>query len=417
MLDGSLIGGLDVGNTKVCCVLAKYEGTGSPAIIGVGTSRSDGIRRGVVTDISSAAQAIRTAVDAASRQAGEPISSVYISLSGDHVQSAITRGVAAVLHPNQEITPEDRDRAIEQSRGIIVPPERMIIHSIPRMYSIDGQDGIRQPVGMCGSRLEVETFIAMVTRSSLLNMERCITQAGLDLDGKTLASLASGAAVLTPDERQQGVVVIDIGSGTTDVAVFTEGEICHAYVKAVGSEHVTNDIAQVLRVTVDEAERLKIEHGHAVASEIGDTEAVDVLQIGRTVPRPLRRRALCEIIEARIQELFMFVANELQRANLLARCTAGVVLTGGGSQLSGIDHCACRVLGLPARIAGPVGIGRLAPTGLQTTALADRDSPEYATAVGIVRWAAASLLQDDDQDATDPWSRIVSWVQRLVGRR
>jgi len=426
LLDNEVVAGLDLGSTKVCCVAAKLDDGGEPTIVGIGVSPSRGIRRGVVTDIDATSRAIEDAVSKASSQAGCEILSVYVGVSGEHVQCMNSRGVAAITRADQEITAEDRDRVLDQSKVILIPNERTILHAIPRVYSIDGQEGIRQPVGMCGSRLEVETHIVTGARTFLLNVDKCVARAQLRLDQMVLASLATGGAILTREERELGVGLLDIGGGCTDVAAFTDGEICHASVKPVGANHVTNDIAQVLKVTAQDAERLKLEHGNAVASLVGANDAVPVKQIGWTEARPLRQRALCEIIEARMQELFALVKKEFDQSEARGRLTAGVVLTGGGAELAGAVQCAGDVLNMPVRLGGPRGIGRLASSGgsQQTGGSVSRpspagpefDSPAYAAAVGLVRWAAVQEAAAEAGGAP-VLQAIKDWLGSLWPRR
>ncbi|MBM3496541.1 MAG: cell division protein FtsA, partial [Armatimonadetes bacterium] len=378
---GELVAGLDLGTTKACCVAAEVDDRNEPVIVGVGVSPSNGIRRGVVVDIEATTRAVEDAVNKASQQCGAQVLSVYVGVTGEHIQSMNSRGVTAITHPDREITETDRQRVLDQSRVIVIPPDREILHAIPRSYSIDGQEGIREPVGMCGSRLEVETHIVTGAQTFLLNVEKCVARARLGMREMVLEPLATALGVLTPAERNLGVCVLDIGGGTTDIAVLTDGEIFHAAVIPVGGNHVTNDIAQLLRVTADEAERVKVEHGSALPATVGEVESVGLTQIGRTEPRPLRRRALCDIIEARMQELFHLVKKELLRADCTERMTAGVVLTGGGSLLPGVLECASEILQGPVRLGRPSGVGGLADAA---------GGPEFSTAVGLVRWAVRS---------------------------
>ncbi len=402
-----LIAGLDLGTTKVCCVAAEVGDTGEPIVVGVGVSPSTGIRRGVVVDIEAATRSVEDAVAKASQQCGQPIVSVYVSVTGEHIQSLNARGVTAITHPDKEITEADRQRVLEQSRTIVVPTDRDIIHAIPRSYSVDGQEGIREPVGMSGTRLEVETHIVTGSQTFLLNVEKCVARARLGLRETVLEALATSLAILTPAERDLGACVLDIGGGTTDIAVVADGEILHSMVVPVGGNHVTNDIAQLFRVTADEAERVKVHYGSALPAQVEETESVGLTQIGRTEPRPLRRRALCAIIEARVQELLQMVKKELVRANCTEKMRAGVVLTGGGSLLHGMSDCATEILQAPVRLGIPTGVGGLAD------AVA---GPEFSTAVGLIRYAIRAEENARPVKQTSVLKHMSKWFGRFKPR-
>lgn len=378
------IAGLDIGTTKICCVVGQVGDAGEVMVTGVGMSPSHGLKRGVVVDIEATVHAVEDSVNKAARQAGTEVTSVYVGVTGEHITSLNSKGVTAITHPDREIKEEDVERALEQSRVIVIPPDRIILHAIPRCYSIDGQNGIKQPVGMSGTRLEVETHIVTGAQTFLQNVEKCVTRAGLALEDMVLEPLATGEAVVLPAEKNLGVALADIGGGTSDVAVFQDGEIYYAATIPVGGNHVTNDIAQLLRVSVEEAERVKIEYGCATAAGVGESESVPITQIGRTEPRLLRRRALCEIIEARMQELFQLVQKEIERSGCMESLPAGLVISGGGAQLNGALECAAGVIGMPVRLGTPVGIGGLCDTV---------NTPIHATAVGLVRYGAQQLLQ------------------------
>jgi cell division protein FtsA len=377
------VAGLDIGTTKICCVVGQIGDAGEIMVTGVGMSPSRGLKRGVVVDIDATVHAVEDAVTKAARQAGTEVSSVYVGVTGEHITSLNSKGVTAITHPDREIKEEDVERALEQSRVIVIPPDRLILHAIPRCYSIDGQNGIKQPVGMSGTRLEVETHIVTGAQTFLQNVEKCVTRAGLALEDMVLEPIATGEAVVFPEEKNLGVALADIGGGTSDIAVFQDGEIYYSATIPVGGNHVTNDIAQLLRVSVEEAERVKIEYGCATAAGIGESEAIPITQIGRTEPRLLRRRALCEIIEARMQELFQLVQNELERSGCIEMLPAGLVISGGGAQLNGALECASNFTGMPVRLGTPVGIGGLCDTV---------NTPIHATAVGLVRYGAQQLL-------------------------
>ncbi len=374
-----LIAGLDIGTTKTCCVVAEV-GEGSDLIIsGVGVSPSCGLKRGIVVDIDSTVNSIEEAVSKASRQAGREVESVFVGVTGEHITSLNSRGVTAITHPDREINEDDVERALEQSRVIVIPPDRIILHAIPRSYSLDGQNGIRHPVGMSGSRLEVETHIVTGGHTFLQNVEKCVTRAGLALDDMVLEPIATGQAVVLPAEKSLGVCMVDIGGGTSDLAVFQGGEIFYSAVVPVGGNHVTNDIATIFRMNQEDAEKAKIEQGNAVAASIGTSEQLGIRQIGSDDVRPIRKHGLCEIIEARMQELFHLVQKEIMKSGCHDLLPAGTVLTGGGSQLRGTVECASTALGMPVRIGKPSRMGGLGDSV---------DSPVFATAVGLVLYGA-----------------------------
>jgi cell division protein FtsA len=379
-----LIAGLDIGTTKICCVVAESGADDTLMVTGVGIAPSRGMQRGVVVDIEETVRAVEEAVSRAARQSGREIHSVTVGVTGQHIASLNSHGVTAITHPHREIDDEAVRRVNEQSQVIVIPPDRTILHAIPRSYSIDGQNGIRHPQGMSGTRLEVETHIVTGARTFIENVEKCVTRAGITVDEMVLEPLATAEAVLMPAERSLGVCLIDIGGGTTDLAVFQNGSIFYSAVIPVGGNHVTNDLAQLLRVTTEEAERLKIDHGASILATIPEEETVPVVQIGRAEPRQLRRRALVEIIEARMQELFQLVEKEIEKSGCKGQLSAGLVVTGGGSQLRGAVECAGQSLQCPVRAGKPPG-----GPGLGDSV----STPVHATAVGLVRYAAR--VQDE----------------------
>ncbi|MEP6753917.1 MAG: cell division protein FtsA [Chthonomonadales bacterium] len=379
-----VIAGLDIGTTKICCVVAELNDANQLIISGVGVSPSGGLKDGAVVDIESTVHAIESAVEQASRQAGKEIHSVYVGITGKHISSLNSKGVTAITHPNREITHSDVERVKEQARVIVLPPDRLILHAIPRSYSIDGQAGIRQPEGMSGMRLEVETHIVTGARTFVDNVEKCVTRAGLNLDDMVLEPLATGEAVLSNAERSQGVCLVDIGGGTSDLAIFQGGSIFYSSVIPIGGNHVTNDLAQLLRMTVEEAERIKIANGHCVLKDIRETESVAITQIGKSETRPLKRRAVVEIIEARMQEIFAHVQKEIEKSGCKDMLPAGLVISGGGSQLKGAQDLAQNQLEMPVRIGSPSGLMGLADAVY---------SPTFSTAVGLVQYGVNDLLQ------------------------
>ena len=374
-----IVTGLDIGTTKICALIGEIDEAGEITILGCGISPSSGMKRGVVVDIEATAKAIEMAVALASKQANVEVEAVYVGVTGEHIASLNSHVTIPITRPDREITPEDVHRVNAQSREIVLPPDRRIVHAIPRKYTVDGQDGIVKPVGMSGTRLAVETHIVHGAVTFLQNIEKCVTFAGLEVIELVLEPIASGEAVLLPTEMTSGVCLVDIGGGTSDLAVFTEGEIYYTAVVPVGGAHVTNDVSEGLKVGYQEAERLKTESGSAVIERVMEDEVITLQQMGRDEERKLRRRALVQIIEPRMQEIFEMILEELDRAECLNKIPFGIVISGGGSQLRDCIEVAHSVLGLPVRIGKPHGVKGL------TEIL---EHPRYATAVGLLKYAA-----------------------------
>ena len=327
--------GLDIGTTKVCTVVAEVEEPGRISIVGVGNSLSAGIRKGVVVDIDSAAQAIIDSVEKARAMSGYDISRVIVGVTGEHVASLNSRGVIAITHANREITEDDVARVQDQSRVIVLPPDREIIHAIPRSYSIDGQNGIRFPVGMSGTRLEVETHIVTGAVTFLQNVAKCVQRAGLIVEATVLEPIATAESVLLDDEKRLGVVIADIGGGTTDVAIFVDGDIAYSSAIPVGGNHVTHDISVGLRASEEESERVKRAHAAATLDQLDPDLLFEVLSLGGDTPRLLPQHILAEIVEPRMHELFLMLRQEILKSGYYKTLPAGIVLSGGGSQLLG----------------------------------------------------------------------------------
>lgn len=371
--------GLDIGTTKICTVVAEIEDQGRINIIGVGNSLSSGIRKGVVVDIDSAAASVVDSVEKARAMSGYEIRSVVVGVTGEHVASLNSRGVIAITHANREITEDDVARVQDQSRVIVLPPDREIIHAIPRSYAIDGQNGIRFPVGMSGTRLEVETHIVTGAVTFLQNVVKCVQKAGLEIEATVLEPIATAEAVLLPDERNLGVCIADIGGGTTDIAIFVDGDIFYSSAIPVGGNHVTRDISVGLRASFEESERIKVSEAVAAVSMTGPDDLFEVTSLGSDDPRLLPRRILAEIVEPRMQELFGLIKQEILKSGYYNLLPAGIVLSGGGSQLNGaVDLCRLAT-GLPTRLGSPREVGGVADT---------LHSPVYATAVGLVQYGS-----------------------------
>lgn len=378
-----IVVGIDVGTTKICTLVGRLEEDNPIRIMGVGIEPSDGIRKGIIVDLAAATQAIARSVKKAESTSGLEITSALVSIAGAHVASVNSRGASAVN--GKVIEQYDLDHAMEQARAVAIPNDREIIHVIQRGFSVDGQDGIRSPRGMHGYRLEVEAHIITASAATVDNLRHCVGASGVKIQEFVLNPLASGEAVLTEQERQMGVAVCDIGGGTTDLAIYVNGDVWHTMVLAVGGNHITQDIAHGLRLPFAQAEDVKKQQGHAVRSEVGLEEYFSVRPFGEDKPVQINRQELAEIIEARVSETFGLILQEIKRSGYDGLLPAGMVLTGGTSALPGISRVAGEVLGMPVRAAQPENL----------SGLVDRlRSPAYSTGVGLLQWALS--MQDED---------------------
>ncbi|MEN8160216.1 MAG: cell division protein FtsA [Myxococcota bacterium] len=372
-----LIVGLDIGTTKICAVVAEPTEEGVD-VIGIGTHASRGLRKGVVVDIDATVDSIKHAVEEAELMADCEISSVYAGIAGGHIEGFNSHGIVAVK--DREVTNNDVRRVIDAAKAVAIPMDREVIHVIPQEYIIDDQDGIREPLGMSGVRLEAKIHIVTAAVTSAQNIVKCANKAGLNVVDIVLEPLASAEAVLADDERDLGVCLIDIGGGTTDIAVFADGAIKHTCVLGLGGYHVTNDIAVGLRTPFEEAERIKKRFGAASARLLGSDDVITVPSVGGRRPREVSRKILCEIIEPRVDEILTLSRQEILKAGLEDRMPSGVVLTGGCSALAGIGDLAEEIFEAPVRIGQPTRVG-----GLQDVV----KSPMYATGVGLALYGQA----------------------------
>jgi len=412
-MDQPIVVGIDVGTTKICTLVAREESPGQIRILGVGIEPSQGIRKGVVVDLGAAAQAVSRSIEKAERTSGYEITSALVSLAGSQVSSVNSRGVVGVT--GRMIDQEDMARAVDAARAVAIPHNREIIHVIQRGYNVDGQEGIRMPMGMHGYRLEVETHIITASAASVENLRQCVGVSGVEVTQFVLNPLASAEVVLTETERQMGAVVCDIGGGTTDMAIYIDGDVWHTSVLGVGGNHVTSDIAHGLRLPMEQAEELKIQHGHALQSEVGPQESFNVRPFGEEEVVQVNRQELALIIEARVEEMFGMVLQEIKRSGYDGLLPAGMVLTGGSSLLPSIRVLANRVLGVPVRIAKPENL----------IGMTDRlDSPAFSTSVGLLRWAfqysefspTGGIRQPRFQAHNNGvvWDKVRSWLKRLL---
>lgn len=380
---GEIVTGLDIGTTKICVIVAEVTENGVE-IIGCGISPSQGLKKGIVVNIDVTVESIRQAVEAAEAMAGIALDSAFVGIAGGHIKGINSRGVIAISGKNQEITQTDVDRVIDAAKAITLPADRRVIHVIPQEFIIDDHGGVKEPVGMSGSRLEAEIHIVTGAVASAENIMKCATRAGLEVRDIVLQPLASSEATLTADEKELGVILIDIGGGTSDIAVFVDGSIRHTAVLPLGGDHVTHDIAIGLRTPSQCAEEIKRQYGCALASLAGGEEAVEVPSVGGRKPRLLSRQMLCEIIQPRMEEIFLHAGLEVKRAGLMQQVAAGIVVTGGSSAMEGVPELAEQLFDLPVRLGIPSGVG-----GLKEVV----SSPMHATGVGLVLYGAAHLDQ------------------------
>ncbi|MBS3899449.1 MAG: cell division protein FtsA [Dethiobacter sp.] len=372
MVKRNLVCGMDIGTSHVRAIIGEINGDGSINIIGVGTSPSEGLKKGVIVDLDKTVTSIKRAVEDAERMVGTAIPSVFLGIVGSQVGLVNNRGVVAVSGADKEISEDDVERVLQAARVIALPPDREIIDVLPREYIVDGYDGIRDPVGMVGVRLEVDAMIITGMVTSIRNLVRCVERAELEIDGMVLSSLANAEIALSRDEKELGSVLIDIGGGTTEVAVFQNGHIKNIAVIPVGGDYITNDIAVGLRTTIQMAEKLKLEHGVALAGLVPENATTELPQLSGKDVRKVTIRELGMIIEPRLVEIMHMAAKELDKMGYREPLPAGVVLTGGVSLTRGIAELSEEVFRAPVRVAQPGYVGV--------------KSPIYSTAVGIIHY-------------------------------
>ena len=372
----NIIVGLDVGTTKICAVVGEFSGR-DINIIGIGTHPSIGLRKGVVVDIESTVESIQKAVEEAELMAGCEISSVYAGIAGGHITGFNSRGIVAIKGP--EVTQQDVDRVIDAARAVAIPMDREVIHVIPQDFMIDEQGGIQNPVGMSGVRLEAKIHIVTGAVTSAHNIVKCANRSGLDVCDIVLEPLASGEAVLTDEEKDVGTALMDLGGGTTDLAIFSGKHIKHTFVLALGGNNLTNDISIGLRASMADAEIIKKKYGTCISQSISSDETIEVPGMGGRKPRKLQRQILGEILEPRMEEIFTLIKREVFRSGMENVITSGIVLTGGSSLLEGVTEIAESVFELPTRLGTPRGI-----SGLTDVV----NNPMYATGVGLVLYGA-----------------------------
>lgn len=405
-----IIVGIDVGTTKVCVLVGEQDRNGKLNILGAGLCPSRGLRRGVVINMSETVESITSALDRAERLSGRKIASAYVGVAGSHIESLNSRGFVAIPTSVGEIVPSDITRAIEAARAIEVPNSREVIHVIPRGYIVDGQEGVKNPIGMSGYRLEVECHIVTGAVASIQNLIKCVQRSQVEIDDLVLEPLASSESVLTPTEKELGVILLDIGGGTTDVAIFREGAIWQTIVLPLGGNLITNDIAYGLRIPFSAAEDLKVTHGHADHTQIPQSQMIDLEPFVPDCKEVADQRGLAEIIEARVEELFEKVQEEVQKSGYDGLPPSGLVLTGGTAELPGIADKARAMFNLPVRVGTPQGVHGVIDT---------INKPAFATGVGLLLWGlrqSEAMAADEirNQEVPVVYHRFKQWLQTLL---
>jgi cell division protein FtsA len=377
--------GLDVGTSKIAAIVGEMMDDGAVEIIGLGEAESRGIRRGAVVNLESAVESIKKAIEDAELMAGVEIDSVHLTISGPHIKGFNSRGVIAVAGKNREITRDDVRRAIEAARAVALPTGREILHVLPQDFVIDEQDGVGAPVGMTGARLEVNVHIVTGAVSATQNLVACVNRAGISVADTVVSQLAASESVLTADEKDLGVALLDVGGGTTDLAIFERGSLWHTAVLGLGGDHFTNDIAVGLRTPIPDAEKIKRRSGCSLSSLVDEEETIEVASVGGRRPRIMARRILSEILQPRAEEIFHQAWDEIRRAGYERSLNSGIVITGGGAILEGMPEIAEQIFDLPIRRGAPSTAGGLSD---------HVNTPTLATAVGLVQYAQRNHVSD-----------------------
>ena len=373
-----MIVGLDIGTSKVVAIVGEINPEGTLEIIGIGSHSSQGLKKGVVINIDSTVQSIQRAVEEAELMAGCQIHSVYAGIAGNHIRSLNSHGIVAIR--DREVFQPDIDRVIDAAQAVAIPADQKILHILPQEYVIDNQEGVKEPLGMSGVRLEAKVHLVTCAVNAAQNIEKCIRLCGLEVDDIILEQLASSHAVLTDDEMELGVCLVDIGGGTSDIAIFTEGAIRHTAVIPIAGDQVTNDVAMALRTPTPHAEEIKIKYACALASLAGENETIQVPSVGERRDRSLSRQALAEVVEPRYEELFNLIQAELRRSGFEHLMAAGIVLTGGTSKMEGVVELAEEIFHMPVSIGKPRCFSGLADIVR---------NPIYATAVGLLQYGSS----------------------------
>lgn len=396
--------GLDVGTSKVCAVVGESLDDGSLDIVGIGVAESRGIKRGVVVNLEAAVDSIKKAIEEAELMAGVEVDSVHLALSGPHIKGFNSRGVIAVAGKNREITREDVRRAIDAAKAVALPTGREILHVLPQDFVVDEQDGIGAPVGMTGARLEVNVHIVTGAASSTQNIIACVNRASVGVQDTVIEQLAASEAVLTPDEKELGVALVDIGGGTADIAIWERGSLWHTGVVPVGGDHFTNDIAVGLRTPIPDAEKVKRKYGCALSAMVDEDGTIEVASVGGRKPRVMARRILSEILQPRAEEIFHLVWDEIRRAGYEKSLNSGIVLTGGGAILEGMPEIAEQIFDLPIRRGSPAGVGGLAD---------HVSSPTFGTPVGLTLYAHRNRAPEPVRVGAGAFGRVAGRLRGI----
>ena len=402
---GNLIVGLDIGTSKVVAIVGDAKSDGSLDIVGIGSHRSRGLKKGTVVNIESTVESIQRAIEEAELMAGCQIHSVYAGIAGSHIRSMNSHGIVAIR--DGEVTRADIERVIDAAQAVAIPADQKVLHILPQEYIIDAQEGVKEPLGMSGVRLEAKVHLVTCAANAAQNIEKCVRRCGLNVDDIILEQLASSYAVLTDDEKELGVCMVDIGGGTTDIAVFVDGSIRHTAVIPIAGDQVTNDIAMALRTPTQNAEEIKIKYACALTQLAGPDETIKVPSVGDRAPRDLSRQSLAEVVEPRYEELFTLIQSELRRSGFEDLVAAGIVLTGGTSKMEGVVELAEEIFHMPVRLAMPQGVEGLADIVR---------NPIYATGVGLLIYGMRQQLEglsESRQKSTISgfFDKIKSWFK------
>lgn len=397
--------GLDIGTHKIACVVAEMKEGGRVDIVGLGSSASRGLRKDVVVNLDATVEAVKAAIEEAEMMAGVNVDSALVGIAGSHIRSFNSRGVVAVAGKDRTVTRTDYQRVLDAAQAVSIPPDREMIHVLAQEYVLDEQPGISQPVGMTGSRLEANVHIVTAATTSLQNLVTCVNRAGVEVRDTVLEQLATAETVLSQDERELGVALIDVGGGTTELAVFEKGSLWHTSVLPVGGEHFTNDLAVGLRTPIPDAERLKKKYGCALSTLVVEEEAIEVPSVGGRPPRLLSRQVMSEILQPRAEEVFTLLHEEVKRAGFDRLLNAGVVLVGGGALLPGMAEVAEQVFDVPVRIGTPGGVGGLSDPSI---------GPQFAAAIGLAVFGAryrpkATRPEPVAVGAFAPFRKVKQW--------
>jgi cell division protein FtsA len=400
-----IVVGIDVGTSKVCTLVGEVRDNGDLRVVGVGLVPSRGLRKGVVVNVEDATKVLAASVAEAERSSGYKLDRAYVSISGKHVSSLNSQGVVGVSHRRDGITVDDVERVLDAACAITVPHNQEVIHVIPRAYVVDGQSGVQDPTGMHGFRLEVEAHMVTASSTAIQNLLKCVGGAGIEVDEVVSAAIAAGDAVLTETEREMGVVLADIGAGTTDVAIFIDGTVWHTVTLGIGGAHVTQDIAIGLRLPPAVAEEIKLAHGHASPDQVRSDEEFMVASFGDGARQAVRRWQLVSIIEARVEEILSMINKEIKRSGYDGLLPAGVVLSGGTAQLSGIRGLGREILGLPVRLGKPRNLHGLVDA---------IDNPAHAVGAGLMMWGSTEQAIPQIRKPGPPRRRFLDWLRAFL---